>query len=185
MRIILSHLIEAHDRLMQLPSTIGEDVDFVDTSYILNTREVPLPSPLYGARAMYRRTGPFCTAGFFVRGSQQVDFSPVFPALVREFGPCYVCTNRESGAGYIKPHADNPSPCIGIMAGDSFGDASSKGYTLFLGDSGAPPLSFPEHVSEFIDQIAPLETAANTIVRALLGRLPSRFQDLTLELHCL
>ena len=185
MRIVLSHLIEAHDRLLRFPPDIDEDVDFFDTSHILNTREASLPSPLQGVRAMYRRTGPFYTAGFFVRGSRQVDFSPVFPALVREFDRHYLCTNRQSGAGYIKAHADDPSPRIGIMAGDFFGDASSRGYVLLLGDAGAPPLSLPEQVAEFTDQIAPLETAANTIVRALLGRLPARFQDLTLELHFL
>ncbi len=185
MRIVLSHLIEAHDRLVRFPSGVREDVDFSETSLILNTRELPLPPPLHGARAAYHRNGFFYTAGFFVRGAHDLDFSPVFPALVREFGSCYICTDRSSGAGYIKSSADNPSPCIGITAGTLSENDSSKGYALFLGDTGAPPLLLPKNVAEFTEQIAPLETAANTIVRALVGRIPSRFQELTLELHCI
>ncbi|MEK6858417.1 MAG: hypothetical protein AABX53_00720 [Nanoarchaeota archaeon] len=93
--------------------------------------------------------------------------------------------NQESGSGYIKFQSDNPSPCIGIMAGNFSEDDSSKGYALFLGDAGAPPISLPHRVVDFTEQVAPLETAANTIVRALIGKIPPRLRELTVELHCI
>ncbi|MEK6858418.1 MAG: hypothetical protein AABX53_00725 [Nanoarchaeota archaeon] len=63
MRIVLSHLIEVHNRLIRFPSGMSKDVDFSETSLVLNTRESSIPLPLHGARASYHRNGLFC-AGF-------------------------------------------------------------------------------------------------------------------------